>query len=368
MVKILFVHRDLPYHGGVANTFLDFARHRDTTRVDMHVASLVAPSPHMVEAFEATQVPVHQIGDDGYTKPVRRLCRLVNRYDVDVVLSGSLKSFLVARGAVVGRRCRVMFRIASIPLVIEGPYKRTIFRAAVLGNTIVFNSHAVANHHAFDWHRGTSTVVYNGVTNPDSDEDARPYPREKRAEFDLPHDAFVLGYTAEFVGWKDHQTLLTAFAELAARYPKLYLLLLGAGERRASLEAAARSRPNHDRVRFMGPRTDARRLLGLMDAYVHPARGEGFGRAIVEAMLARLPVVAANAGSLPEILRDGEVGVMFRPGDPADLVAKVETLMRDADLRERFAELGRASCLERFSPQRFADAYTELFEAEMRSS
>jgi glycosyltransferase involved in cell wall biosynthesis len=367
VVKVLFVHRDLPYHGGVANTFLDFARHRDATRVDMRVASLVAPSPHMVEAFGANQVPVHQIGDDGYTMPLWRLRRLVERYDVDVVLGGSLKSFLVARGAVVGRRCRVMFRIASIPLVIAGPFKRAVFRAAVLDNTIVFNSHAVASYHAFGWHRGTSAVVYNGVTNPDSDEDARPYPREKRAEFDLPDDAFVIGYTAEFVGWKDHPTLLAAFAELAARYPNLYLLLLGTGEFRTDLEAATRSRPHHERVRFMGPRTDARRLLGLMDAYVHPARGEGFGRAIVEAMLAKLPVVAANTGSLPEILLGGEVGMLFRPGDAADLVAKVETLMRDADLRGHIADVGRASCLERFSPQRFADALTDLFEAEVRS-
>jgi glycosyltransferase involved in cell wall biosynthesis len=368
MIRVLFLHRDLPFHGGVANTFLDFARHRDRERVELHVASLDRPSHHMREAFDAVQVPVHHLGDDGYHQPVRELRRLTRLHGFDVVLAGSLKSYLIAKGAAAGRACRVMFRVASIPLVIAGPIKRSLYRIAAVRDTIVFNSEAVARTHGYGWHRGTSTVVYNGVSDPFVGEDARPYPRARRAEFSLPEDAIVLGYTAEFIAWKDHRTLLAAFAELAPRHPKLHLLLLGAGELLSSHEAETRRTTFHERVRFLGPRTDARQLLGLMDVYVHPARGEGFGRAIVEAMLAGLPVVAADTGSLPEIVLRGEVGVLFRKGDPADLAAQLEKVMRDGALRERLATQGRASCLERFSPQRFADSYMALIEAEVRRS
>lgn len=364
MVNVLFLHRDLPYHGGVANTFLDFARHRDQSRVDMRVASFVAPSEPMVEAFTATHVPVHVIGDGGYSGPAWRLRQLLERHRINVVLCGSLKAFMTAKAATLGLPCRSVFRVAAIPLVISGPIKRHLYRAVAVDDTMVFNSRAVAQTHEFRGHRGRSLIVYNGVSDPSTDEEARPYPRGRRSNLGLPDDAVVLGYTAEFIGWKDHDTLLAAFATLAADQPRLHLVLLGAGERLEALRHSVSGTPAGERVHFLGPRTDARRILGLMDVYVHPARGEGFGRAIVEAMLAGLPAVAADTGSLPEIVTHGETGLLFRAGDPHDLARQLGELLEDGDLRARLGADARASCLERFSPQGFADAYTVLFEEE----
>jgi glycosyltransferase involved in cell wall biosynthesis len=365
MVSVLFLHRDLPFHGGVANTFLDFARHRDRSRVDMRVASFVAPSAPMMEAFTAARVPVHVIGDGGYAGPTWRLRQLLGRHRIGVVLCGSLKAFMSAKAAALGLPCRPIFRIASIPLVIAGPLKRRLYRAVAVHDTMVYNSRAVAETHAFPGHRGRSLVIYNGVSDPSSDEEARPYPRHRRHEFGLPPDAVVLGYTAEFIGWKDHDTLLAAFAALAAERPDLHLVLLGAGERLEPLRRSVASVPMRERLHFLGPRTDARRVLGLMDVYAHPARGEGFGRAIVEAMLAELPVVAADTGSLPEIVTHGETGLLFRAGDPHDLARQLRELLEDGGLRARLGASARASCLERFSPQGFAEAYTAVFEQEL---
>ncbi len=120
--------------------------------------------------------------------------------------------------------------------------------------------------------------------------------------------------------------------------------------------------PCASRIHFLGPRTDARRLLGVMDIYVHPARGEGFGLAIAEAMLASKPVVVAREAAPVEYIHDGDNGLLFEPGNAADLAGKIMRLAGDIDLANRLAANGRAYCLTHFAPSRFAEAMCRLIE------
>src|SRR5438445_48607 len=89
---------------------------------------------------------------------------------------------------------------------------------------------------------------------------------------------------------------------------------------RCSRAAAARLRLS-ERVRFEGWREDPRRYLTTFDVFALPSRFEGFPLAIIEAMLARLPVVATRVGSVPEAVADGETGLLVGPEDPAALAA-----------------------------------------------
>jgi len=75
---------------------------------------------------------------------------------------------------------------------------------------------------------------------------------------------------------------------------------------------------------------------------VHPARWEGFGLALLEAMLASKPVVATNVSSIPEIVVDGETGVLVPPRDASALAAAIDRLVADPALRRRMGEAGRA--------------------------
>jgi glycosyltransferase involved in cell wall biosynthesis len=120
--------------------------------------------------------------------------------------------------------------------------------------------------------------------------------------------------------------------------------------------------PCSDRVSFLGARTDARRLLGLADVCVHPGRGEGFGLAVVEAMLARKPVIVAQDGALPEYVHDNRTGLLFPPGDAEALARQILFIRDNPSHGAVLGEAGRRHCLRMFSPSHFADSVTRLIE------
>jgi glycosyltransferase involved in cell wall biosynthesis len=105
----------------------------------------------------------------------------------------------------------------------------------------------------------------------------------------------VLGYTAAFLDWKRHTDALKAFSELAPANPSLQLVLISDGPLREGIERQATQMKLHVRVHFIGIVPSAQSLLPMLDVYIHPADGEGFGLAVVEAMAASLPILAARS-------------------------------------------------------------------------
>lgn len=364
-VRVLFIHRDLVHYGGVPRLFSYYAWRHDRSRVSLQIASFVPPSKEMRRVFESVGVPVYTLGDCGYVLPVLKLRALLRHRTIDVVAAASFKAYIVAKVASIGTQTRVIFWLHGVHLM--GGMKERLYRRLAKGDTLVFISQAVRRRYEYLGHLGRRFVVYNGVSDPytDTDEKLFPYPRNSRARYGIPQNAVVLGYVASFVELKDHKTLLLAFARLAQKYSNLHLVLIGTGPLLPSVRKLAEAIQGGERIHFLGAREDARQLLGIMDIYVHPAVGEGFGLAVVEAMLAKLPVVVANAGALPEIVRHGETGFLFDPGDACDLMKMIDCLIEDPHLRKKLGEKGRAYCLENFSLAGFSERLTRILEGEV---
>jgi glycosyltransferase involved in cell wall biosynthesis len=148
--------------------------------------------------------------------------------------------------------------------------------------------------------------------------------------------------------------------------PDATLLVLGDGPDRAALEALADSVGVRERLLLPGRVGDVAALYRRAAIVVHPARWEGFGLAMLEAMLAAKPVVAARAGSAPELVVDGETGLLVPVDDAAALAAAVTSLLDD---RGRAEELGRAG-LERarteFSVAKMAERTVEVYLESLR--
>jgi glycosyltransferase involved in cell wall biosynthesis len=102
--------------------------------------------------------------------------------------------------------------------------------------------------------------------------------------------------------------------------------------------------------------------LGLVDIYIHPGRLEGFGLAMVEAMLAARPVVASRDGAFVEYIRSGENGLLFKPGDANDLADAIMLLASDWQKAAEIGAAARESCLEKFNINHFADAVCAFIE------
>jgi len=153
---------------------------------------------------------------------------------------------------------------------------------------------------------------------------------------------------------KGHDLLIEAFASVARDNTALRLLISGEGSRRGSLADLASDLGVADKVQFLGWRSDVEVLLAAADILVHPARWEGFGLVILEAMAAALPVVATRVGAIPEVVIDGETGLLVDQEDARGLAVAIRSLLHDNERRVRLGRAGFDRLREAFSPDRMA--------------
>jgi glycosyltransferase involved in cell wall biosynthesis len=205
-----------------------------------------------------------------------------------------------------------------------------------------------------------------------------------RAELGLPRDAVVLGSVGRLVPIKGQRYLIDALARLAPAYPHLHLLLVGDGPCRSELVAQAKchrlkvvespdtgARPGEARmaaIHLLGLRHDVPRLLTAMDLFVLPSLNEGMGRVLVEAMAMELPCVASRVSGIPDVVDDGDTGVLVRPRDPNALAAAVAALLEHPERAREMGRRGRRKVVPEFSVERMVDKlevlYRELLEAK----
>jgi glycosyltransferase involved in cell wall biosynthesis len=159
-------------------------------------------------------------------------------------------------------------------------------------------------------------------------------------------DVPVLAMVARFTLLKDHETLLRAFAAMAA---PAKLLLVGDGPTRAAAEKLVSELKIGAKVEFTGERGDIAELLTEVDIFVLASKNELLPISIIEAMRAGLPVVASRLGGIPQLTQDGVTGLLVDRCSVADLKEKLTTLVEDRELRMRFGQAGRLRYEQRFT-------------------
>jgi glycosyltransferase involved in cell wall biosynthesis len=138
--------------------------------------------------------------------------------------------------------------------------------------------------------------------------------------------------------WKvaGHQVCIDAVGRLAVNYPRILLLIAGDGQHKGLLQQRVRELDLEQHVHFLGNVPSSRPVLGAADLYVHMAMNEGCSLALVEAMHAGKPIVAAALGGNSEVLEDGRTGRLISP-DPSRLAETVIELLTDETKRESLA-------------------------------
>lgn len=147
---------------------------------------------------------------------------------------------------------------------------------------------------------------------------------------------------------KGHSFLIDAIAQLAPRFPKLTALLAGDGPLEAALRAQAAQLGISDRIKFLGYRDDAPRLLEAADLVVLPSLYEGLPLVAIEALAVGRPLVATAVDGTPEVVLDGKTGLLVPPADSRALAAAIERLLLDPALAARLGAAGRAYVHENF--------------------
>jgi glycosyltransferase involved in cell wall biosynthesis len=171
------------------------------------------------------------------------------------------------------------------------------------------------------------------------------------------------GKTLVFAGRLGPQKALAVALQALVDVPDVTLAVAGDGPERSALERRVGELGLDGRVSFLGsvPRAQVLRLFRAADAAVLPSAWENFPHTVVEALAVGCPVIASAVGGVPEVVRDGENGLLVPPGDPAALTAAIERFFSDERLRARLADAAPAS-VEGYSE----DAVFTAIEAELQ--
>lgn len=187
-----------------------------------------------------------------------------------------------------------------------------------------------------------------------------------RAELNIAPEQLVVGVTCRLIEQKGLHYGIDAFALVLSQVQNALLLITGDGEMRPALETQVRALGIADRVRFLGWRADAARIMAAYDVFLMPSLWEGFGLVLLEAMAQRVPIVGSRVSAIPEIVADGETGLLVPPRDIEGLTSALLTLLQDAPLRRHMGLLGEERLETVFSVQRMVDETIALYEGLLR--
>jgi glycosyltransferase involved in cell wall biosynthesis len=290
------------------------------------------------------------------------LARLARRYDL-------VHTHTLAAANVLAR---LAARIARVPVVshlhIENHFRRPtepLLRrldnatARLCARLVAVSEDTRRAYERQGYPLGRIEVVYNGV------ETHTTRNGRLRSELGVPPEAPLVAELGRLCDVKGQRELIRSLEHL----PGVRVLLIGTdlergGAFQAALEREADGLGVRERVVFAGHRDDARALLAEADLVALPSWTEGFPLAALEAMAAGRPVVATAVGGTPEVVVDGETGVLVPPRDHEALAAAIGRLVADPELRGRLGEAGRRRVEERFSleamTRRMLAIYDEL--------
>jgi L-malate glycosyltransferase len=204
------------------------------------------------------------------------------------------------------------------------------------------------------------SVIYDGVQIP---EEISSSQRESaRIRLGIARDAPCMGNVAAFVPEKGHELLLRAFAKLRAQFPSAVLLLLGEGPELPNLQALSRTLQLDDAAIFLPPDTEMETAFAAMDVFAFPSHEEPLGSALLAAMAHGLPVAAVARGGVPEVVEDGENGLLVKDLDPGAFAAILGRFLSQPAEAARLGKAGRETVSARFSADRMVEETLRLYE------
>lgn len=186
--------------------------------------------------------------------------------------------------------------------------------------------------------------------------------REVRAELGIPPEQVVIGMVCRLIEQKGIPHGIRAFHKIAGHFPEAQLVIAGEGNLRQSLEAEARALKLEDRVRFLGWRADGARVMAAYDIFLMPSLWEGFGLVMLEAMGHSLPIIGSAVSAIPEVVVNGETGLLVPPRDEVGLADALALLLRDAPLRKHMGLMGQERLETRFSVDKMVEETAALYE------
>lgn len=178
----------------------------------------------------------------------------------------------------------------------------------------------------------------------------------------FPVGTRVIGTVGHLADHKGHRYLVEATALVARQEPDVRVVIAGDGELRRALETQAAALGVTDRLCFTGFRQDILALMQSFEIFVMPSHLEGLGTAVLDAMALGKPVVAAQAGGIPEVVHHGRTGLLVPPRDAGALAEAIHFLLHHPEQRKAFGIAGRQRVEQYFTATRMASRTYEIYQ------
>ena len=355
-LRVLHVDTERGWRGGERQALwlaLELGRRGHTSVIAARVGEPLA------DRASAAGLPVADCRPVSELDPLAawRLRRLIRMWQIDVVHAHTAHAVAVA-GIATARTPipLVVSRRVDFPLRDNAGTRWKYGRASV----IIAISGAVA---AVLEQSGISAerirVVPDGV---DIHRTVTPASREVLASLGVPASVPVVVQVAQLVGHKDPINFVRAIHRVRERLPEVHGLIVGDGPLRDNVKREVHALGLDATVHVAGYRTDADALLAAADVACLSSREEGMGSVLLDALSFGLPIAATRAGGIPEVIVDGECGVLADPRNPGALGDAIVRLLTDAELNARVRANGRARAAE-FSVERMTDRTMSVYES-----
>jgi L-malate glycosyltransferase len=362
-IPILLTVRELN-HGGIERDVTKIALQLDRSRFEPHVASYHAEGMRFEELKRARipylHLPVSSLKSPTAIKAALRLRRYIREHEIRLVHSWDPSAvFAVPLARTLGVPVVLSSMLGSRDLL-DKRTRRQIRWTDTMVDTVVVNCEAMRRHMIDDEHFPCDRIelCYNGV------DTVQFFPSKAIRSNQVADASLVIGTVSVLRPEKALDLLQEAFARIRHLKPGMKLLIVGSGSELPRLEANSRRLGLQNECVFVPVTPLVPQYLRVIDIFVSCSSTEAFSNAILEAMACGICAVGSKVGGTPELIGNDERGLLFQPGKPDDLAAKLTTLIENEGLRREFgtraAEFARTTLSMEISARRMADIYETM--------
>ena len=323
----------------------------------------------LVISFEQIEMTRAIGGND--LKAIKEVRALIKKYNPDIVYAHSSKAGAIARVADIGLRNHCVYnphgwafnmRCSAKKKAIYTIYTMIEKIAAPFCDKIICISDA-EKQSALDkkiCKEDKLQIIFNGVDIEAYENGA--HGAVKRRDLNIPEDAFVVGMVGRISQQKAPDVFIKMAKQVKDEVPNAHFIIVGNGNQEDEIRKYAKDNGFSDSLHITGWVDDPMSYVELFDVACLLSRWEGFGLALPEYMMAGKPIVASRVDAIPNIIRDGENGLLIKVDDDVGASNAVMRIYQEDELKDKLVTQGLEDVHNRFNARRVSEEHGKLFE------
>jgi glycosyltransferase involved in cell wall biosynthesis len=384
-IKVLHIITRFDKGGSAQNTFLTLLGLKKENFNPCLIAGLSLESEMKDEEMKSKEIDIQRLESEDIQfiqcpSLVRRLNIIKDFrafFEIWKLIKKSKPLIVHTHSSKAGLLGRLVAKLAGIPIIVHTPHGHVFFgyfgsfktKIFILlekvASRITYKIVALTNREKEDHimfriaNKDKFIVIPSGVELNKFKEVPYNEKQNFKKELGVPQNSLIVGTVGRLEPVKAPEFLIEAAKYIIPKYPTTYFIFAGDGHLKQNLEKKASDFGIKNNIIFLGWRNDIAKIISTYDIFALPSLNEGMGRVLVEAMALGKPIVASNAGGIPDLVTHGKNGFLVPPKDPRELANYIQILIEDEEKRAKMGEAGKEMA-ENFSKEKMVELYKEL--------